>query len=341
MKKIYTMIAAVAVTLSAAAQKQVSTATPVSTVGMPAFSAERTVTDTLVGPSFETTTYGLVQYNCQGGGYVVGNNFYQDKQKAQVFINTIGTVNVEGALIWFGAKQRDAAGSATSKIRVREYSLNGAGTTTAGPSTSAPNTVNRSTDVLFTAIDTGTSFAAGVNMIMFSTPKTETADFAIGVDFTQLAAGDTVGIVSSSQPAGGPPGDAAGTELAWEQWSNNAWHTMLEAWPLDIDFFIWALVDHNVGIEEGFLNGARLGQNSPNPAVNNTTITYELQNGNNNVSISIFDVTGKLVKSINEGNRAAGKYSVVLSTEDMTAGTYYYALSAGKGRIAKKMTVVK
>ncbi len=337
MKKIYTLIATVAVVFSATAQRTVSTVTPISTVGVPTLSNDRTVTDTLVGYSWtNAAATGATFIGSANGGYVAGNNGYDDFQKAQSFINTIGNINVEGAIIWFGAKQSDMGSSGTSKIQVRHHSLTAPGTTSTGASTSAPGTVNATTDVLFAAIDTGFAYVDGANTIMFSTPVFTTGDFAIGVNFQTLAAGDTVGMIHSTD------GDAGATDLSWEQWSDNSWHTMFQAWPLDIDFFIWALVDINVGIEEqGFLNGARLGQNVPNPAVNNTVVSYELENSTNNVSIVIFDVTGKLVRTYNEGNKAAGKHSLTIETANLDAGVYYYALTAGKGRIAQKMVVSK
>ena len=335
MKKIYTLIATVAVVFSASAQRTVSTVTPISTVGVPTLNTNRTVTDTLVGYSWtNASAVGATFIGSANGGYVAGNNGYDDFQKAQSFLNTIGNINVEGALMWFGAKQSDAGSSGTSKVQVRHHSLNAAGTTSGGASTTAPGTVNRTADLLFSAIDTG--FVYTPEVVMFSTPVFTTGDFAIGLNFPTLAAGDTVGLIHSSD------GDAGATDMSWEQWSDNSWHTMFQAWPLDIDFFIWALVDINVGIEEqGFLNGARLGQNVPNPATNNTTVTYAIENNTSNVSLMIFDVTGKLVATYNEGNKAAGTHSVLVETATLENGTYFYALTAGKGRIAKKMTVSK
>lgn len=335
MKKIYTLIATVAVVFSANAQKMVSTSAPVSTVGMPIFNTNRTVTDTLVGYSWtNTAAVGPAFIGSANGGYVAGNNGYDDFQKAQSFLNTIGNINVEGALMWFGAKQSDLGSSGTSKVQVRHHTLNAAGTTSGGASTSAPGTINATADLLFTDLDTGLAYTPEV--VMFSSPVFTTGDFAIGINFQTLAAGDTVGLVHSTD------GDAGATDMSWEQWSDNSWHTMFQAWPLDIDFFIWALVDINTGIEEqGFLNGARLGQNVPNPATNNTTVAYALENNTNNVSLMIFDVTGKLVATYNEGNKAAGTYSVLVETANLENGTYFYALTAGKGRIAKKMTVSK
>lgn len=335
MKKIYTLIATVAVVFSANAQKIVSTTTSLSSVGVPVLNASRTVTDTLVGYSWtNASAAGPAFIGSANGGYVAGNNGYDDFQKAQSFLNTIGNINVEGALMWFGAKESDMGSSGTSKVQVRHHTLNAAGTTSTGSSTSAPGTVNSTADLMFTDLDTGLAYTPEV--VMFSTPVFTTGDFAIGINFQTLAAGDTVGLVHSSD------GDAGATDMSWEQWSDNSWHTMFQAWPLDIDFFIWALVDVNVGIEEqGFINGARLGQNVPNPATNSTTVSYAIENSTNNVSLMIFDVTGKLVATYNEGNKAAGNYSIKVETANLDAGIYYYALTAGKGRIAKKMTVSK
>lgn len=337
MKKIYTILAAFAVVLSANAQgRLVSGSISMSNEGVPSFSAERTVTDTIYTPSvLNTGATGPTIYTSGNGGYVCGNNGYDDFAKVQAFTNSIGSIAVEGAIIWFGAKERDASPT-SSKIMVREYSLNAAGTSSAGAVTNAPGTVNASLDVLYTDIDTGTSFAVGAMPYMFTVPVATSGDFGIGVDFTALGNGDTVGIVSSTD------GDALGSDMSWEKWSDNSWHTMFQAWPLDIDFYIFALVDNNPsGIEEGYLNGVNLFQNTPNPAVNNTVISYNLENNTNNVSLFIFDVTGKMVKTFNEGNKPAGKYSINVSTADLTAGVYYYAITAGKGRIAKKMTVTK
>ena len=349
MKKIYTLVMAVAVTFAANAQtKSTSTSVHMSNAGVPSLSNDRTVTDTLVGPSWSNVgAVGPTLYGSSGGaGYVCGNNGYGDQAKAQAFINTIGTVAVDGAIIWFAAKQHDAGAPATSKITVKEYALDGPGTNNGGAVTTAPGTVHASLDVVYSAIDTGFSYVNGAHAYMFTTPPVVTSDFAIGVDFSTLGAGDTVGIISSTDPdgTGTGAGDAQGTDMAWEKWSGTGgWHTIYSAWPLDIDLFIWALVDQSAGIQEqGFLNGARLSQNMPNPANSGSTIIgYEIQNNVNNVSLMIFDVTGKGVATYTEGDKTAGKYFINVNTSNLDAGVYYYALTAGKGRIAHKMVVTK
>lgn len=332
------MLAAMSVIMCAHGQtKLAGTAVPMNAVGIPVLSADRTVTDTLVGYSWtNTSAAGPVVYPAVGG-YVCGNNYYGDKAKVQAFSNSIGGISVEGAIIWFGAKQHDGSAGSSSHITVNEYSLDGPGTSSAGSVATAPGTINASVDVAFSAVDTGSSFASGASTFMFTTPVSTSSDFAIGVDFSQLGSGDTVGIVSSTN------GDAGGTEKSWEQAVDNSWSTLYVSWPLDVDLFVWALIDNNGnGItEQGFLNGARLGQNSPNPANGITSVPYDLETSSDQVSLRIFDAAGQLIATYNEGNKAAGHYAIAVETTGLPAGTYYYALTAGKSRIARKMVVTK
>ncbi|MFT3884988.1 MAG: T9SS type A sorting domain-containing protein [Flavobacteriales bacterium] len=96
-----------------------------------------------------------------------------------------------------------------------------------------------------------------------------------------------------------------------------------------------------VGIAENDVhNGAGLGQNFPNPANSTTLIPYSLETSAK-VSLDVYDMTGKLVKSVTEGQRAAGTYRIQLDTQDLKAGVYAYTLTAGQARITKRMTVVR
>lgn len=96
----------------------------------------------------------------------------------------------------------------------------------------------------------------------------------------------------------------------------------------------------NVGIEEHDVqNGVGLGQNFPNPVSTNTTIPYSLTTAAK-VTMDIYDVAGKLVKTISEGSKAAGTYRVNVNVSDMQEGVYFYTLTAGEARVTKRMTVV-
>ena len=83
-----------------------------------------------------------------------------------------------------------------------------------------------------------------------------------------------------------------------------------------------------------------LGQNVPNPAHNISTIAYELVSSEN-VQFEVYDLTGKIVMTINEGSRPAGVNSIVLNTEDLNSGIYYYSIIIDGDRLTKKMVVTK
>lgn len=330
MKKIYTLIATVAVVFSANAQRTASSSiSPATTQVYGSMNEERAPFDTLW---WTNAAAAPTLFNSTGGGYVCGNNGYGDKEKAQAFLNSFGSVGVTGTIVWFGAKS--GAGAGTSKVVIKEYSMNGTGTNVAGAGSAAPGTMNRSVDLLHSAIDTTT--ATAIQYYAFSSPAVTSTDFAISVDFSTLAAGDTAGLVSTAD------GDAGGADMSWDKWSDNSWHSLLEPgnWGLDIDIALWPVLDLGSGIREGFINGVMV-QNSPNPAVDNTVISYSLEKASDNVSIKIIDANGKLVRTYNEGNKAAGKYSINVETSSLNAGVYYYALTAGKGRIAEKFVVSK
>ncbi|MFM7770434.1 MAG: T9SS type A sorting domain-containing protein [Bacteroidota bacterium] len=81
-----------------------------------------------------------------------------------------------------------------------------------------------------------------------------------------------------------------------------------------------------------------LGQNIPNPSNGNTTITYNLPS-NERVTLTVRDLTGRVVNVINEGVRPAGKNMLTINTNALGAGIYTYTLTAGTNSLTKKMTV--
>ena len=98
-------------------------------------------------------------------------------------------------------------------------------------------------------------------------------------------------------------------------------------------------VNQDLGIED-FENSFTLSQNVPNPANSTTAINYTV-NSNANVTLTITDMTGKVVMTVNEGTRAAGDYKITLDAATLAGGMYHYTLSNGTSSITKAMSVVK
>jgi hypothetical protein len=86
-------------------------------------------------------------------------------------------------------------------------------------------------------------------------------------------------------------------------------------------------------------NGAMLANPRPNPTANTTTIDYTLPQNTNQAELVFYNTQGTEVKRFKVDNTFS---SLLISTTDIAAGTYYYSLQiAGNPSAAKKMVVVK
>lgn len=87
----------------------------------------------------------------------------------------------------------------------------------------------------------------------------------------------------------------------------------------------------------------------PNPVISNTaSIEYVIPSrlGSAAVGITIFDVTGRVVRSIAEGAKSAGQHAVEWDLRDddgaaVTSGIYFYQLTVGDESITEKLMVVR
>lgn len=83
-----------------------------------------------------------------------------------------------------------------------------------------------------------------------------------------------------------------------------------------------------------------LKQNYPNPFNPSTTIKYELPI-DGNVSIKIYDITGRIVKTLVNEPKTSGKYEVAFDGKDFASGIYYYKIESGNFSQVRKMILIK
>ncbi len=81
-----------------------------------------------------------------------------------------------------------------------------------------------------------------------------------------------------------------------------------------------------------------LAQNMPNPSNGNTTIVYNLPS-NERVTLTVRDLTGRVVAVSNEGVKPTGKNMITLNTSAYGAGVYTYTITAGSSSLTKQMMV--
>jgi len=83
-----------------------------------------------------------------------------------------------------------------------------------------------------------------------------------------------------------------------------------------------------------------LYQNFPNPFNPATTIKYALVE-NSYVTLKIYDIVGREVKTLVSANQPAGTYLIDFNAENLASGVYFYKLVANGFTDAKKMILVK
>ncbi|MBN2010930.1 PQQ-binding-like beta-propeller repeat protein [candidate division KSB1 bacterium] len=84
----------------------------------------------------------------------------------------------------------------------------------------------------------------------------------------------------------------------------------------------------------------RLLQNYPNPFNPQTTIEYKILN-TTWVSLKIFDINGREMMTLVDGEQAQGSYQVIFENRHLPSGVYFYRLMTDTDIQYKKMTIVK
>lgn len=80
--------------------------------------------------------------------------------------------------------------------------------------------------------------------------------------------------------------------------------------------------------------------NYPNPFNPVTTIQYRVANAGN-VKLALYDLNGRLVKTIVDEHKQPGLYSIQVNGTELPSGIYFYRLITGTSDISKKMILVK
>ena len=79
-------------------------------------------------------------------------------------------------------------------------------------------------------------------------------------------------------------------------------------------------------------------QNYPNPAHDRTTVVYQLGT-RSHVSLKLYDLQGREVRTLVSGTMDAGMYKHVLDVRGLSPGMYYYQIQAGNYKDIKRMMI--
>ncbi len=93
--------------------------------------------------------------------------------------------------------------------------------------------------------------------------------------------------------------------------------------------------------ENNFLPGEiSLEQNFPNPFNPSTVIEFSLPDFAE-INLTVYDVLGREVAQLAEGNFAPGKHAVTFNASYLSSGIYFYTLSAGNFKQSKKLILMR
>jgi len=118
---------------------------------------------------------------------------------------------------------------------------------------------------------------------------------------------------------------------------NNSSPTLEWNWPYLILERPQVKIDSNL---ENIANNFKLNQNYPNPFNSQTKIKYSIPL-EDKVKLQVYDIQGKLVKTLVNENQGAGEYTIPLDASALSSGIYFYRIQTSKGSQTKKMSVLK
>lgn len=166
-------------------------------------------------------TYAVYVY---AGGYVSGNNDYNDKVKAEYF-NPVQPVELSSVMIDFAV-----ATSSQANIEIAVWDNSGAG---GKPGNKLTNTQIVLDDILINILNDQST------LVTFDTPIFIATPFYIGA-YLPTSAGDTLVVYSNTDGDTNPA-------TAWEQWNDNDWYPMDDpnSWDRKIAHAIFPIVNYS------------------------------------------------------------------------------------------------
>ncbi|MCF8413705.1 MAG: T9SS type A sorting domain-containing protein [Melioribacteraceae bacterium] len=99
-------------------------------------------------------------------------------------------------------------------------------------------------------------------------------------------------------------------------------------------------IEDNYGRENSFPTEFKLSKNYPNPFNPVTTISYSLPE-NVDVNLAVYDLNGRLVKTLIDKSQSAGNYNITWNALHESSGVYFFKISAGKFSAIQKCILLK
>ncbi len=111
--------------------------------------------------------------------------------------------------------------------------------------------------------------------------------------------------------------------------SSFVWDEYAAAWPL-------TSVLEGTGVASSY----GLSQNFPNPFNPTTVIIYQIATGGQ-VTLKVYDLLGREVKTLMNERQNPGSHSVTFDAKGLASGVYFYRLESGTYAEVKKLVLMK
>lgn len=365
MKKIFLFSIATTVALSAFAQHAKSSisasATRTSSLAGDRIPAAKTTAvgdvDTL-GHIFSSDTLALYYTGSNAdSGFRTGMNAFGDKGYAERYdVNFLTTsAQVTGVMAFFTGTVNPAS---TKTVKFYSWSAapqspNGLGANFFN--SGLPGTKLDSVTVPITAL--GISTVAGGNdtikAFTFTTPSPYISNFYVGytINYNPTAmGGDTIAVLGNLNGERHTQGyRVVGTDTIINNqnavmFADGTWGDLYtEGARIANHLFLFPIITVGTAatsVEGVTRNNLTIFGNYPNPAANATNIKFSVAKATE-VTISVTDMAGKVVKTISE-KYTAGTQIVELNTSSLPSGEYIYLIRTAEGDgMASKMSVIK
>ncbi len=359
MKKVLLLTMATAVALSSFAEKRKGAA---KTLPQNHTAAKTTaVGDTVSYANINLSTDTLTAYYAgmtTDTGFIFGTNTFGDMGFAERY-DLDSNVQVLGLFARFTGTVNPAS---TKNVVFNAWSVAGRTADTRFVSGKVYNSGLPSTSIAsitkpITAVGIATTDTASdtVKLHWFTTPSAATHKFFVGYTLAYDPAalnGDTISLIVSRDnerhTATFPYDFTDGTDTIINNanavlFKDNTWHDNgLDNFFIGNHFFLFPVVKINSPSGVGGItkNNFTLYGNYPNPANNETNIKFAVAN-NTEVTVTVYDMAGKVINTIKQ-NCNAGTQIMVLNTSTFAAGEYLYLVHTAEGEgIASKFTVAK
>ena len=140
------------------------------------------------------------------------------------------------------------------------------------------------------------------------------------------------------------PGQGLKLIVTYNNWTNRTLNFGLRSDDEMMILFGAYYVDTETDVADGTISGLpemfELEQNYPNPFNPQTTIRFNLPL-QAHVDLAIYDITGRLVAQLYDGNQDAGSHEVVWNAAGRASGMYLVRIQAGEYQVTRKMLLLR